>query len=146
MNKIGWSIPGFPSQTVKTKFAGLYVKRLPRARNFRRRVLTEIRSTGAEKLVVPTVLRSMQIVCEKGKEIIGDEPRTLPDYTLEHKHIQWAEQPAEDKYRYVSEIARYKFFFFSVKTYTYMSSMTCEMFIEGNSLLLSKPLTQLPAK
>lgn len=25
MNKIGWSIPGFPSQTVKMKFAGLYL-------------------------------------------------------------------------------------------------------------------------
>lgn len=64
---------------------------------------------GAEKLIVPHVLRNMQIVCEKGKEIIGDEPRTLPDYTLEHKHIQWTEQPSEEKYRFISEIARYNY-------------------------------------
>ncbi|XP_065224775.1 uncharacterized protein LOC135848732 isoform X2 [Planococcus citri] len=85
MNKIGWSIPGFPTIAVTTKFA------------------------GAEKLNVPHVLRNLQIVCERGKEIIGEEPPTIPDYSLEHKHIQWCEQPSEDKYRFVSEIARGRF-------------------------------------
>lgn len=48
----------------------------------------------------------MQIICEKGKEIIGDESKIKPDYTLEYKLLQWEEQPPEDKYRFISEIAR----------------------------------------
>lgn len=52
----------------------------------------------------------MQAVCEKGKEIIGEEPRTMPNYLLEYKCIQWSDQPPEDKYRYISEIARCIYF------------------------------------
>lgn len=48
----------------------------------------------------------MQLVCEKGKEIIGDEPRTVPDYSLEYHLLQWEEQPPEEKYRFISEITR----------------------------------------
>lgn len=62
--------------------------------------------SGAEKIIVPHVLRNMQLVCEKGKEIIGDEPRTVPDYSLEYQPLQWEEQPPEEKYRFISEITR----------------------------------------
>lgn len=55
---------------------------------------------------MPHVLRNMQLVCEKGKEIIGDEPRTVPDYSLEFQPLQWEEQPPEEKYRFISEITR----------------------------------------
>lgn len=61
---------------------------------------------GCAKIRVPHVLLNMQIVCENGKEIIGEEPRITPDYSLEYKCLEWKEQPPQEKYRFISEITR----------------------------------------
>lgn len=61
----------------------------------------------ARKLEVPSAMLNLQIITESGREIIGDEPRNNLDYSLEYKPIEWAEQPPIEKYRFISEIARY---------------------------------------
>lgn len=53
---------------------------------------------------------NLQIITESGREIIGDEPRNNLDYSLEYKPTDWTEQPPIEKYRFISEIARYKMF------------------------------------
>lgn len=55
---------------------------------------------------VPSAMLNLQIITESGREIIGDEPRSNLDYSLEYKPTDWIEQPPIEKYRFISEIAR----------------------------------------
>jgi hypothetical protein len=63
---------------------------------------------GASKVQVTRAMKHLQEITESGQQIAVDEPVTHLDYSAEKAPIEWsAEGALNEKYSFVSELARY---------------------------------------
>lgn len=67
--------------------------------------------SGAPKVQITKAMKHLQSLCDSGQEVVVDEAKPILDYSTELFPIKWSTDQPSEKYNFISEIARFVFFF-----------------------------------